>query len=96
MFKGMFLPTGMWVWARVTTVEIDERGRITIPSELRKRLRSTRVRVETAGDDALVLRPELDADAVLRRIRNFPLSGDKRRSRCDASVAKDLYGGIKD
>lgn len=89
-------PSGVWVWVRLTTVEIDERGRITIPSELRRRLRSTRVRVEAAGDDTLVIMPDLDADAVLKRIRDLRLSGDKRRSRYDASIAKDVYGGVKD
>lgn len=50
-------------------VELDERGRLTIPSELRQMLRGRRVRVERADDNTILIRSELDSEAVLKSIK---------------------------
>ncbi len=77
-------------------VELDERGRLTIPSELRQMLRGPRVRVELGDDNTLVIRPEFDSEAVLKNIRAIRLRGERRRAKYDASSVKDRYGGVKD
>lgn len=77
-------------------VELDERGRLTIPSELRQMLRGPRVRVERGDDNTIVVRPEFDSEAVLKNIRAIKLRGERRRAKYDASSAKDRYGGVKD
>lgn len=77
-------------------VELDERGRLTIPAELRQMLRGPRVRVERGDDNTIVVRPEFESEAVLKNIRAIKLRGERRRARYDASYAKDRYGGVKD
>ncbi len=78
------------------TVEVDERGRITIPAELRRRLRGSKLRVELSSDDAIVIRPEFEPESLLKRIKAISLKGDKRRANYEASLAKERYGGLKD
>jgi len=77
-------------------VELDERGRLTIPSELRRMLRGQKVRVERGDDDTLVIRPEFDSDATLKSIRDIRLRGEKSRAKYDASSVKDKFGGVRD
>ncbi len=77
-------------------MELDERGRITIPSALRQSLRGSKLRIERAEDGVIVIRPEFGAQDLLGRIRALSLSGDKRRARCDAALVKERYGGFKD
>ena len=77
-------------------VELDDRGRVTIPSELRKTLPGTRVRVERGDDNTILIRPELSSEAVLKAIKAVKLRGESRRAKYDASSVKDRYGGLKD
>jgi len=77
-------------------VELDERGRLTIPSELRQMLRGRRVRVERGDENTLVIRPEFDSEALLKNIRNIRLRGERNRAKYDASYMKDKFGGVKD
>jgi bifunctional DNA-binding transcriptional regulator/antitoxin component of YhaV-PrlF toxin-antitoxin module len=77
-------------------VELDERGRLTIPSELRRTLRGPRVRVERGDDNTLVIRPELDSEAVLKSIRDIRLRGESKRAKYDAASVKDRFGGVRD
>lgn len=77
-------------------VEVDERGRLTIPSELRQVLRGPRVRVERGDDNTILIRPEFDSEAVLKDIRAIRLRGERRRARYDAASVKDRYGSVKD
>jgi DNA-binding transcriptional regulator/RsmH inhibitor MraZ len=77
-------------------VELDERGRLTIPSDLRQMLRGPRVRIERGDDNSLVIRPELDSERVLKGIRDIRLRGERNKAKYDASAVKDKYGGVKD
>jgi len=77
-------------------VELDERGRLTIPSELRRMLRGSRVRLERGDDNTLVIRPESDSEAMLKSIKDIRLRGERIRSKYDASSVKDRFGGVKD
>ena len=77
-------------------VELDDRGRLTIPSDLRRMLRGPRVRVERGDDDTILIRPEVDPEALLRSIKAIRLRGERGRAKYDASSVKDRYGGIKD
>ena len=77
-------------------IEFDERGRLTIPSELRKMLNGPRVRVERGDDNTVLIRSELDAETVLKNIKAIRLRGERRRAKYDAASVKDRYGGVKD
>ena len=77
-------------------VELDERGRLTIPLEFRRILRGSRVRVERGDENTILIRPDFDSEVVLKNIRAIRLRGDRRRAKYDASSARDKYGGVKD
>ena len=77
-------------------IELDERGRLTIPLEFRRILRGSRVRVERGDENTILIRPDFDSEAVLKNIRAIRLRGDRRRAKYDASSARDKYGGVKD
>ncbi len=77
-------------------MELDERGRLTIPLELRLMLHGPRVRVERGENNTLVIRPEIDSEGVLKKISAIRLRGERRRAKYDASSVKDRYGGVKD
>jgi len=77
-------------------IELDERGRLTIPLQFRRILRGSRVRVERGDDNTILIRADFDSEAVLRHMRAIRLRGDKRRAKYDASSARDRYGGVKD
>jgi DNA-binding transcriptional regulator/RsmH inhibitor MraZ len=76
-------------------IELDDRGRLTIPSDLRQILRGPRVVVERGEDNTILIRPEFDSEAVLKNIRAIRLRGERRRAKYDAAIAKDRYGGVK-
>jgi len=67
-------------------VEIDEPGRILIPSELRAELKlrlGQKLKMETRGDKTLVIQPLLDSEESIgtnyERVRVF-LEGQTRES----------------
>jgi|YelNatPaOPRAMG01_1025707.scaffolds.fasta_scaffold11022_9 bifunctional DNA-binding transcriptional regulator/antitoxin component of YhaV-PrlF toxin-antitoxin module len=75
-------------------VEMDERGRITLPEEVRRRLRGRVFKVELVDPNTVVLRIA-DRGDVIKEIEGIKLAGDPRRKSGDASEAKHRYGGVK-
>jgi len=87
----------MWVWdvgMGIHLVEMDERGRVTLPAEVRKLLRGRVFTVEFVNPYTLVLRVASREDFA-REIESIKLRGDLRRRGGDASKAKHRYGGVK-
>jgi len=77
------------------TVEMDERGRITIPAEIRKAIGKNKFVVELINEKTIILRPVEDKHEIVKKILSIKLVGDKKRSSADAAYIKDFYGGIK-
>ena len=87
----------MWVWVMgmgTRIVEMDERGRITLPAEIRRILKDKVFRVELVDPSTVVLRVVTRED-IVHEVESIKLSGDPRRREGDASRAKHRYGGIK-
>ena len=78
----------------IRIVEMDERGRITLPSEIRRLLRGKVFEVELVDPNTVILRIASRSD-VIREIESIKLTGDPRRKGGDASKAKHRYGGEK-
>jgi bifunctional DNA-binding transcriptional regulator/antitoxin component of YhaV-PrlF toxin-antitoxin module len=74
-------------------VNIDEKGRIIIPAEIRKMIGRRKFSVEVADKDTIILRATGDHRDLAKRIEGIRLSGDKSRSSTDFSEVKDQYGG---
>ena len=77
-------------------VEMDEKGRVVIPAEIRKIVGKTRFKVELIGKDTIVLRAEKDKRELVSRIAGIKLVGDRDRAAIDAAHVKDIYGGVRD
>lgn len=76
-------------------VEVDSKGRITIPAEIRKVMGKKAFKVELSGSDTIVLRALEDRHALVKKVSNIKLMGDKEKAFVDASTIKDFYGGVK-
>ncbi len=76
-------------------VEMDGKGRVTIPANIRRTLRKNTFRIELAGKDTIILRAVEDKHELLRKILEIKLVGDEGRASVDAASVKDLYGGVK-
>ena len=76
-------------------VEMDCKGRITIPSKIRKIVGKTKFRIELMDRDTIILRTVKEKNDVIKKILSLELLGDEERSSIDAASIKDLYGGIK-
>jgi DNA-binding transcriptional regulator/RsmH inhibitor MraZ len=87
-----------WVWVvgMGEALELDERGRITIPAKIRARLRGRRFAVEIADQARVVIRVVEEPSDRLQQIKAIVLKGDPRRARFDATAAKDTHGGVKE
>jgi len=77
------------------TVRMDEKGRITIPAEIREVIGRKAFKVELADKDTVVLRAFEDRSTLVKKIANIRLVGDKDRASVDAATVKDLHGGTK-
>ena len=76
-------------------VEMDSRGRVTIPAGIRKVIRRSRFRVELVDESTILLKAIEDRRELVERIASIKLTGDKRRASIDAATVKDAYGGVK-
>jgi bifunctional DNA-binding transcriptional regulator/antitoxin component of YhaV-PrlF toxin-antitoxin module len=88
----------MWVWEMDVgeTVNIDERGRVMIPAEIRRIVKNKSFKVETLDKDTIILRAVIERGEVTKKIQALGLSGDRERCRVDAAEVKDYIGGMKD
>lgn len=77
------------------TVEMDDRGRITIPANIRKMLGKTTFRIELIDKNTIILRVAESGQELVKKIQDIKLNGDERRASVDAASVKDFYGGIK-
>ena len=84
----------VWVVGMGEIVEMDCRGRITIPASIRRVVGRTRFKVELAGE-SIVLKPVESRRELVEKIVSIRLSGDRERASVDAALIKDLYGGFK-
>lgn len=75
------------------TVNIDEKGRIVIPADIRKMIGKRTFSVEIADKDTIILRATGDRRELAKRIESLRLTGDKSRASIDFSDVKDQYGG---
>ncbi len=77
-------------------VKLDDRGRITLPAEIRRLIRAEKFRVEVK-DDTIVLEPVRDRGENLVKIfEEIKLVGAPDRVGIDASEAKHIVGGAKE
>lgn len=84
-----------WVWdvGVGETINIDEKGRIVIPAEIRKVIGRRKLNIEIADKDTIILRATAERNDLAEKIKKLKLIGDKNRSRVDFSDVKDVYGG---
>jgi len=76
-------------------VEVDERGRVTIPAHIRRTLKAKKFLVGVKGD-AIELRPVYDERLeALKRFSEIKLVGDPRFLSLNAAEAKHRVGGKK-
>ncbi len=75
---------------------MDEKGRVTIPAELRKVIGSKSFKAELMGRDAILLRVVEDKKKVIERIERMRLTGDRKRASVDFAYIRDEFGGIKE
>jgi bifunctional DNA-binding transcriptional regulator/antitoxin component of YhaV-PrlF toxin-antitoxin module len=83
----------MWDLGVGETVNIDEKGRIIIPAEIRRIIGKRTFSVEIADKNTIILRATGDRHDLARRIEGIHLTGDKSRVSTDFSEVKDQYGG---
>lgn len=72
---------------------MDDRGRILIPVEIRRKIGSRAFSVEVVDMDTIILRAVKDRDGLAERVKSLSLTGDADRVNVDAAAVKDLYGG---
>ena len=75
------------------TASIDERGRITIPSEIRKTIGKKEFKIELLDKDTIILKAVETRDDQIKKIMNIKLTGDPEKALTDFSTVKDRYGG---
>lgn len=76
-------------------VKMDDRGRITIPSDIRGVVGKRSFRVELLDKDTIVLRAYEDRSGLVKKIVEIRLVGEMERTSVDAAIIKDLYGWVK-
>lgn len=77
------------------TATLDDKGRITIPAEIRRVVGKRAFKVELAGKDTIVLRAFEDKRSLVKKVVDIKLAGDKQRALVDAATIKESHGGIK-
>ena len=80
------------IGVRVTVI-MDDRGRILIPVEIRRKIGSRAFSVEVVDMDTIILRAVKDRGSLVERVKSIRLTGDANRVNVDAATVKDLYGG---
>ncbi len=75
------------------TVNVDDRGRILIPAEIRRKISNRAFSVEMADKDTIILRAVKDLGDLADRVKSINLTGDTDRANVDAAAVKDQYGG---
>ena len=75
------------------TASIDERGRITIPSEIRKTIGKKDFKIELVDKDTIILKAVETRDDLIKKIMKIKLTGDPEKALTDFSTVKDKYGG---
>ena len=76
-------------------VEMDKRGRITIPAYIRKIIGKDKFRIELINKNTIVLKAVKDKYRLIKTIEGIKLKGDEKRVKIDAATVKDAYGGVK-
>lgn len=76
-------------------VKIDDKGRITIPNNIRKTIGKNIFRIELIGKDTIILKVFEDKNELIEKIKAIKLMGDKEKAITDAAIVKDKFGGIK-
>jgi bifunctional DNA-binding transcriptional regulator/antitoxin component of YhaV-PrlF toxin-antitoxin module len=76
------------------TASIDERGRITIPSEIRKTVGKKEFNIRLINKDTIILEAVNNPDK-LAKINEIKLKGDENKANQNFSHVKDRYGGKK-
>ena len=85
----------MWVVGVGIVVEVDDRGRITIPAEIRRLLKARKFLVSLRGE-VIELKPIHDERLeALKMFNEIKLVGDPRFVNIDAAKAKHRIGGKK-
>jgi bifunctional DNA-binding transcriptional regulator/antitoxin component of YhaV-PrlF toxin-antitoxin module len=72
---------------------MDERGRITIPSDIRKTIGKKNFKVELQDKDTIILKAINTQKDLIEKIQEIRLKGDPERRDTDFSTVKDRYGG---
>jgi len=75
-------------------VSMDERGRITIPSEIRRSIDRKEFKIRLLDRDTIILKA-VDQGDLLEEIQSIRLEGDPERAHTDFSSVKDEYGAVK-
>ena len=76
------------------TATIDERGRITIPSDIRKTIGKKEFNIQLLDKDTILLKAVNNQD-TLQQIQKIKLTGNQENKDTDFSTVKDQYGGKK-
>jgi len=72
---------------------IDERGRITIPSDIRKTIGKKKFKITLQDKDTIILKVIENKSDIIEKIQNIQLTGDPRQADTDFSSIKDRYSG---
>jgi len=87
-----------WEWAVGVgyITEMDGKGRVTIPAELRRIIGAKTFKAELMGRDAIVLRVAADRQKTVEQIERMRLTGDAERASVDFACIRDEFGGAKE
>jgi len=77
------------------TAKLDDKGRITLPAEVRKVIGKKAFRVEIAGKDTILLKALEDRHELVKKVVSIKLTGNREKVFVDAATVKDFYGGVK-
>jgi bifunctional DNA-binding transcriptional regulator/antitoxin component of YhaV-PrlF toxin-antitoxin module len=72
---------------------VDERGRITIPSDIRKTIGKKYFKITLLDKDTIILKAITNHGDILEKIQNIKLTGDPEKTSTDFSTIKDMYSG---
>lgn len=72
---------------------IDERGRITIPSDIRKTIGKKKFKITLQDKDTIILKVIENKSDTIKKIQNIQLTGDPRQADTDFSSVKNRYSG---
>ena len=75
------------------TVNVDDRGRILISAEIRRKISNRAFSVEMVDKDTIILRAVKDRGGLADKVKRISLTGDADRANVDAAAVKDQYGG---